>query len=564
MSLHPQHPEPVPAETARVARAAFPGGNRYMLLRDELETIYADDTFAALFPVRGQPAASPWRLALVTVFQFAEGLTDRQAADAVRSRIDWKYALSLELANHGFDHTVLSEFRSRLRSGAAEQLLLDTLLARTRERGLLTARGRQRTDSTHVLAVVRALNRIELVAETLRAALNSLAVAAPEWLRQHAAPEWLRQHAAPEWVERYERRAAADRLPTKQEQRQQLAETTGVDGRTLLRAVYAADAPGWLREVPAVEVLRRVWVQNFVPTEHGVRWRSEEDGLPPAARFIASPYEPDAHYARKYTTSWVGYKVHLTETCEDDSPHLITNVETTAAPLADGETTPAVHQALQGKGLLPAIHLVDTGYLDAELLVTSQQEYGVDLLGPARPDVKWQAQEQQGFDAQSFQIDWERQQALCPEGHPSVSWSPAVDNRNTAVIKIKFSLRDCMPCPSRNKCIRSRKRYQRRSITIRPKEHFLALRARREREQTLEYRAEYARRAGIEATISQGVRGLRLRRSRYFGLARTHLSHILTATGLNFVRVADWLADIPRAGTRSSHFAALMAMPVGA
>jgi transposase len=329
----------------------------------------------------------------------------------------------------------------------------------------------------------------------------------------------------------------------------------------LLSAVYAADAPGWLREVPAIDVLRRVWVQNFVPTERGVRWRTEEDGLPPAALFIASPYELDAHYARKYSTSWVGYKVHLTETCEDDAPHLITNVETTAAPLADGDTTPAVHQALEGKGLLPAIHLVDTGYLDAALLVSSQREYGVELLGPTRPNVKWQAQEQQGFDAQSFQIDWENQHATCPEGHTSISWTPAVDNRHTAVIKVKFSMRDCMPCPSRNKCIRSRKRYQRRTITVRPQEHFLALKARRERELTPEYAAEYARRAGIEATISQGVRVLRLRRSRYFGLARTHLSHILTATGLNFVRVADWLAGIPRAGTRPSPFATLMAMP---
>jgi len=225
------------------------------------------------------------------------------------------------------------------------------------------------------------------------------------------------------------------------------------------------------------------------------------------------------------------------------------------------ETTPTVHQALRKKGLLPTIHLVDTGYLDAELLVTSQREFGVDLLGPTRPDVKWQAREQQGFDAQSFQIDWVNQRATCPQGHPSVSWTPAVDNRHTAVIKIKFSMRDCRPCPSRSKGIRSRKRSPRRTSTIRPQDHFLALRARRAREQTPAYAAEYARRAGIEATISQGVRVLRLRRSRYFGRARTHLRHLLTATGLNFVRVADWLAGVPRAGTRSSHFALLMTQP---
>jgi transposase len=188
--------------------------------------------------------------------------------------------------------------------------------------------------------------------------------------------------------------------------------------------------------------------------------------------------------------------------------------------------------------LLPATHLVDTGYLDAGLLVASQQEYGIDLLGPARPDVKWQAREQQGFDAQSFAIDWDQQRAICPEGHASISWTPTIDNRNTAVLKVKFSIKDCQPCPSRSLCIRSRKRYQRRTITIRPKDSYLARKARREREQTVEYVREAARRPGIEATISQGVRVLRLRWSRYVGLARTHLSHVLTATGLTDLRIS--------------------------
>ncbi len=190
MSLHPEEIPPVPEETRRVAQAAFPHGNVYMRIRDELGTIYDDQLFACLFPTRGQPAASPWRLALITVMQFAEGLSDRQAADAVRSRIDWKYALGLELTDPGFDHTVLSEFQTPLAGGQAEQLLLDTLLAQVRERGLLKARGRQRTDSTHVLAAIRVLNRLELVGETVRHALNSLAVVAPDWLRAQVPPEW--------------------------------------------------------------------------------------------------------------------------------------------------------------------------------------------------------------------------------------------------------------------------------------------------------------------------------------------------------------------------------------
>ena len=166
MSLRPAEIAPVPAATAQVAAAAFPKGCPAMRMRDALGAIYDDRMFASPYPARGQPAHSPWRLALVTVLQFAEGLSDRQAADAVRGRIDWKYALGLELTDPGFDFSVLCEFRARLIVGRVEQALLDAMLAQLRERGLLKARGRQRTDSTHVLAAVRAVNRLESVGET--------------------------------------------------------------------------------------------------------------------------------------------------------------------------------------------------------------------------------------------------------------------------------------------------------------------------------------------------------------------------------------------------------------
>jgi transposase len=179
--LRPMSIEPVPPETARVARAAFPTGNRYMRVADALETLCTDDAFLALLPTHGQPAQPPWQLALVTILQFAEGLSDRQAAHAVRSRIDWKYVLRLELTNPGFDASVLSEFRGRLLAGSAGSLLFDMLLTWCRDRQIVKARGRQRTDSTHILAAVRALNRIEVVGDTMRHALNTLAVVAPEW-----------------------------------------------------------------------------------------------------------------------------------------------------------------------------------------------------------------------------------------------------------------------------------------------------------------------------------------------------------------------------------------------
>src|SRR6266516_7097755 len=178
MSLKSLPIPPVPEEMARVAHAVFPRGKVFMQVRDTLGTIYTDEAFADLFPTHGQSAFAPWRLALITMFQFMEGLTDRQAADAVRDRLAWKYALSLELTDPGFDHTVLSEFRFCLIEGNAEQRLLDLLLERCREGGWLKAHGRQRTDSTHVLARICALNRTLCVAQTMVYVLNALSVVA--------------------------------------------------------------------------------------------------------------------------------------------------------------------------------------------------------------------------------------------------------------------------------------------------------------------------------------------------------------------------------------------------
>jgi transposase len=168
MSLKPQAIEPVPEETVRVAKAAFPKGNMYMRMRDELGTLYLDEQFAPLFPRRGQPAFSPWRLALISIMQYVENLSDRQAAEAVRARIDWKYALGLQLTDAGFDFSVLSEFRNRLVEGGLEQHLLDAMLTEFQAQGLLKERGQQRTDSSHVIASVRDLNRLETVGETLK------------------------------------------------------------------------------------------------------------------------------------------------------------------------------------------------------------------------------------------------------------------------------------------------------------------------------------------------------------------------------------------------------------
>lgn len=541
MSLKPARIPPVPEETARVARAVFPRGNVLMQVRDTLGTIYSDEAFADLFPTHGQPAEAPWRLALVTVFQFVEHLTDRQATDAVRSRLDWKYTLSLDLTDPGFDHTVLSEFRSRLIVGNAEQRLLDLLLERCRAEGWLKARGRQRTDSTHILAKIRALNRVLCVAQTMVYVLNVLA---------EVAPEWVRAYVPVEWVERYGERLEHEHLPQGEDERKQYANQVGSDGWLLLDQLNAASTADWMKTLPAVMTLRTIWEQQFEPRDQGGYWRPEP--ALPAGQTINSPYDVDARYGKKRSTLWVVYKVHFSETCDDDAPQLITHVETTLAGINDEKALPAIHTGLAGKDLLPDQHLVDAGYVDATNLLQSQDHYGVDLLGLVRHNYWWQADTE--YDVMHFSIDWQAQTVTCPHGRISSSWTPVQDGKGHPVIKVKFSQSDCKVCPGRTSCTGQ----TRRTLTLQPQDKMQALLAARKRESTDAFKEMYRHRAGIEGTHSQGTRTMGLRRSRYVGLHKTHLGHIAIATAINITQLMGWLRGEAPAQTRTSPFKKLM------
>ena len=545
MSYRPQPITPIPDETSRVARAAFPTGTLAMDLRDDLAGLYTDEDFADLFAARGQAAECPWRLAVVTVLQFLEGLTDRQAADAVRSRIDWKYLLGLELTATGFHFTVLHAFRTRLIDGHAEQRLLAVMLERLQRDGLLKARGRQRTDSTHVLAAVRTMNRLEIVGETLRFALNRLATLAPDWLRAQVTPDWFARYGVR--VENY-------RLPKADTERAALAATIGADGFHLLRAALDPQAPEVVRTAPAIDILRQVWVQQYYGPEEPVRWRAGGD-VPPAERLIHSPYDVEARYSSKRGQPWLGYKVHLTETCDDDTPHLITQVETTPATMQDDAVTDRIQDDLAARGLPPAIHLVDAGYTTAGHLVTSRTEHGIDLVGPVAASAGWQARAGTGFDLDHFAIDWDARTVTCPQGKRSRSWEAGEAPTGRAQIKVRFHAGDCRACAWRAAC--TRRQTEPRALTLLPQAEYEALRAARQRQQTAAFKEAYARRAGIESTLAQGLRVSDLRHSRYIGLARTHLQQIIVAVALNLLRTLAWLRDAPRAPTRVSHFAAL-------
>ena len=392
MSVRFQPLKPIPPRTVEVAKAALGKDNILMNLRDELGTLYKDSDFAELFSHEGQPGICPWRLAMVCVLQYLDNLSDRGAAEAVQTRIDWKYALSLDLTDPGFDFSVLSEFRSRLIAGGAERKLLDKLLERCQQKGFTKARGKQRTDSTHVLGAIRTLNRLELVGETLRATLNALAVVAPDWLKTIVAPDWFDRYSLP--VQEYH-------LPKGVEARKKYAQTIGSDGMVLLDRIYDdLSSPPWLREIPAVEILRQTWVDQYYVDKGTLRWR-EAKNLPPAGSRCNSPYDPEARYGHKRSTTWTGYKVHLTETCEDNQVHLITNVETTQAHLAD----------------------------------VAQTEGAYDLL--------------------KFKVNWNKKQVTCPQGKKSLTWRENRDKWGNQAIQVRFSRQNCLSCTVRSLCVRS-------------------------------------------------------------------------------------------------------------
>jgi transposase len=545
MTLRPRYIPDVPEETVKVAKAAFRKGNRYMQMRDELGTLFSDEQFTDLFPNVGQLAVSPWRLALVTVMQFAENLTDRQSADAVRGRIDWKYALSLELTDAGFDFSVLSEFRSRLLSKGAEARLFEIMLAGFQKRDLLKARGKQRTDSTHILANVRELNRIEFVGETLRAALNALANEAPEWLRAWVPGDWFKRYGHP---------FSEYRLPQKEDERLELGEQIGRDGIDLLTRVYAEQAQ--LGQLPQVEILRRVWVlQYYTDEDNQTRWR-RKGNTPPGERILTSPHDTDARLSQKRGSQWIGYKVHLTETCDEDSPHLITHVETTLATEADSTVVEPIHAELERKKCLPTQHLVDNGYGSGTAFVKSHEVYGIDLFGPARPDVSWQASTEGAYDLSYFKIDFDARTVTCPQGHTTSQWQERLGSRGKPAIQARFPKTFCQPCPVRERCTTAKAG---RQVGFIPEPEFSALQAARQREQTDEFKQAYKKRAGVEGTISQAVGVLGMRRTRYRGLDKVHLQHLMTAAAMNLMRVLDWLSGKQRSTTRKSAFARLAA-----
>jgi transposase len=545
--LKPESNLSIPEETRTVAKAAFPKGNIYLKLRDEIGSIFEDEQFGDLYPSTGQPAESPARLALVTLMQYMENIPDRLAADAVRGRIDWKYMLGLELKDAGFDYSVLSEFRIRLVEGEMSTVLLDKLLESCDELGLLKGKSKQRTDSTHVLAAVRDLTLLELVGETMRMTLNELAVLAPDWLQEVMKPEW---------VKRYGRRFDGSRLPKSENKRQELCVEIGEDGYFLLESSMALDRPNELSQSKMLITLQKIWIQQYYRDGDGnTHWRTKKNyGQPPANLMISSPQDMDIHLAVKRETQWIGYKVHFTETCEKEHPRLITQVETTNSCIHDVKMTEKIQDDLIARDLRPDVQLVDQGYVEINLLLKSQEK-GIDLVGPVASGKSWQSKEENAFEHTQFTIDWEKREATCPAGKKSRWFAARNTRRETPNWVITFEKSICFPCSFRTQCTRATSTG--RTLTLYPQREYETQQKARQRQETEAFKKLYRKRAGVEGTISQGVRKNGLRRSRYIGLPRTRLQHLAIAAAINLFRLFDWLTGYRPTETPISPFVAL-------
>jgi transposase len=534
-------------ETERVARAAFRRGSLAIRLRDELGPLFRDAEFVDCYGRRGRPGVSPAALMLVSLLQFVEKLTDAQAAEAVAARIDWKYSLGLELEDAGFDSSVLSEFRTRIVGHGRCMLAFDRILERAGELGLVKAGGRQRTDSTHVFSAVRDLNRSELVGESVRALCEVLADVAPQFLPQVVDLEV--------WARRYGPRVCSWSGPRTAGEREKLALQYGLDGRRLVEAVRRERHTPWLRELPQVATLCTVLRQNFVIETGGdgrevMRRRTDEDGMPPGRYRLASPYDLDARWSAKGELFWLGYKIHLTEACEDPSdtqaeagvggergerPNLITDVLTTDATVPDAKALGQIHRALAERGLAPGGHYLDSGYASAERVATARREYGITMLTPLPADHSPQAKAGNGYARDDFVLDYDTRTALCPQGVTSACWSEAVYNGSPKIVA-KFPSAACRACPARDLCTRA-KYGKPRLLSIPHREAHELQQAHRAARETSNWQREYQRRAGIEGTMNQAANTSGLRKTSYRGQKKVQLEHALAAAAINLTRL---------------------------
>lgn len=416
-----------------------------------------------------------------------------------------------------FDHSVLSDFRDRLAEDGRAGQLLDFALERMKQAGLVTGRGKARTDSTYVLAAVRDLTRLELITEAVRAALEALAREDP------GLPAGL---TGRDWAIRYGRPVRLGGQPSRPAARLKQA---GQDTYLLLTMGERLQRPGG----PDRDGLRRIFLQNFVIADGKVRPRTGQDGLPPASLRIISPCDLQARFAMRGDTRWAGYLIHVTETCDQDTVNLVTDVATTVSAVKDHEALALIHARLARRGLLPAGHLAGGGYLTPGHLHAAAGQQ-ITMTGPLGHDSSWQARRNTGFALADFAIDSGKRQVTCPAGKTSGNWPGTEPAGRSPIVIVKSGKRLCDPCPSRASCTRSR---EGRTAGFPPRHLHELQRRNHEQQAGPDWLRAYGVRSGVEGTVAEFAVGHRARHCRYRGHAKTHTQHVLTAVAINIERL---------------------------
>jgi transposase len=517
MTLRARDLTEIPPETADVGRKILRETHPYRVIGDHLPDIIQDEQFEDMYDPIGRDAVWPSVLGMVTIFQFQENLPDREAAEMVATRLDWKYALHLPLDYSGFDYSCLCYFRQRLLKHQQEALVFDTILNRVKALGFIKKRGKQRTDSLAVIGAVRQLTRLELVTETLRLAVRALQAADPAWVEGMVPASFLETyaHTRPDYqLTEAERKAAIQQ--------------TGQAGFWLLDQLDASGSET-LRALAEVTTLRTVWDRQYERVAEEVTPRTE---FVECKDLIVTPHDAGVRHGEKRHQSWVGEKVHVTETAEDDGPNFITDVTTANAASGDGEALPEIRENLAEREVTPGEHYVDAGYVSGKQMADSEAA-GIVLMGPPLADTS-----SNGFKIADFTLDRTAQRATCPAGQTSVVWSPRRLRDGSTGIYVRFAAATCAACPLRAECTTSR---QGRTLLI--GEHYERLMTRRAEAQTAEFWEKMKARPAIEGTLSELVRKHGFRRHRYRGDAKRHFENLLKAAACNLKRLIRALIE---------------------
>ena len=574
--LKPQKLEPIPEETLKVGQEILEPENLMRKIGEQYGELVKDEDFLSMYPKIGQPALSPALLALVSILQAQEHLSDRMAVRMVVTRIDWKYALHLPLCYKGFDASVLSEFRDRLISNKAERVIFDKVLEKMKAEDLLKGRAVQRTDSLMILSAVRKLNRLELVMETMRLALEEIAKEDIKFFQANIEKTW---------IETYAQRACSERIIKEsgakaETETQRLLVETGKNGFELIKILEQSETE--LQNLEKVVLLKKVWSQQYQIKENIISTTELAELAEPAEpakilngdskkkeqtakekdielttsesrakakikEMIESPHDEETRYTQKKGKEYRGYKLQLTEVASEEEVAIITDVEIVSASEYDGESLPNIHERLKEREILPETHLVDTGYVSGDAIVESR-ERGVELLGLIASNTTMTARENEGFSVENFQIDFENKQAICPNGNKQRAFSETVDGRGRKVFQILWNKEICQSCPFKDKCIQGKKLGR----TIKISRNYKVIQQRRIEQKTDDFHNRYRRRAGVEATFSHLVCCMDARQTPYQGKNKTQLHFLLLAAGLNIKRAVYWQNGLRPLRKRSS------------